>query len=209
MILEVRDTGEGMTPETVERMFEPFFTTRETGTGLGLSTVYGLVRENDGRLEVETEPGTGTRIRIYLPHAGDVEEAAPAPVETAQPAAGRNETVLLVDDEESVRRLVGSMLRSLGYEVIEARNQQDAVDVSEGGQPIDILVTDVVMPDMGGPELADQVRSARPDIKVLFMSGYTGGALNYHVGDQKEVHLLQKPFTPESIAAKIREILDS
>ncbi len=208
LTLEVRDTGDGMTPETIERMFEPFFTTKPSGTGLGLSTVYGIVRENGGAIEVDSEPGKGTRMRIYLPHAGDIIQAEPAPAELEQPETGRDEIVLLVEDEESVRRIVGRMLRNLGYEVIEAANEQDAVNISEGDRRIDILMTDIVMPDIGGPQLADRIRSIRPDMKVLFMSGYTGGALNYHVQDQQEIHLLQKPFSPESMAAKLREVLD-
>ncbi len=207
--LEVRDTGEGMKAETIERMFEPFFTTKAKGTGLGLSTVYGIVRENGGRIKVESEPGQGTRIRICLPRAGDVEQPEPVPADPEELTVGPSETVLLVEDEETVRRLVGGMIRALGYEVIEARDENDAVEISEGTEHIDILVTDVVMPNLNGPQLAHQIRLNRPDIKVLFISGYTGGALNYHVRDRQDVHLLQKPFTPESMAAKMREVLDN
>ncbi len=207
--LEVRDTGKGMGPEVLRQIFEPFYSTKSSGTGLGLSTVYGIVKQSGGTVIVDSELDPGTRVRVYLPHAGemDVTESIPArPEELRRPESA---TVLLVDDEDAVRRLVARMIRSLGYEVIEARDQAEAIGISgEHEGSIDMLLTDVVMPEMSGPELAEQVRSIRPDIKVVFMSGYTGGALNYHVGNRGEIHFLQKPFSSESMASKIREVLE-
>ena len=207
--LEVRDTGKGMGPEVVRQVFEPFYSTKSSGTGLGLSTVYGIVKQSGGTVIVDSELDRGTRVRVYLPHAGEMEATESIPDRPEELRRPESATVLLVDDEETVRRLVAGMIRSIGYEVIEARDQAEAIGISgEHEGSIDMLLTDVVMPEMSGPELAEQVRSIRPDIKVVFMSGYTGGALNYHVGNRGEIHFLQKPFSPESIASKIREVLE-
>ena len=210
VMLAVSDTGCGMSPEVRARMFEPFFTTREMGrgTGLGLSTVHGIVKQSDGHIEVYSEPGRGTTIKIYFPRAEEPLEV----LERPSPAATRiegTETILLVEDEEMIRRMLTQSLELLGYAVIEACDGSEAIAACEWrDRPVDLLITDVIMPLMNGPELVQRIAAIRPDLRVLFMSGYTDRALIHQGLRRSGTAFLQKPFTPEALARKIREILD-
>ncbi len=209
VMLAVRDTGCGMSPETQSRIFEPFFTTKEVGegTGLGLSTVYGVVKQSGGHIEVESALGAGTTFRIYLPRGKGPGKATPVPGATAVPAH-REATILLVEDEDLVRSLVREVLHLNGYTLLEADNAANALRVGEGHQGrIDLLLTDVVMPGISGPQLARQLAGSRPELKVLYMSGYTDDAvIGYGVG-VAETAFLRKPFTPTALAEKVREVL--
>jgi two-component system, cell cycle sensor histidine kinase and response regulator CckA len=206
----VADTGCGMDPLTRLRIFEPFFTTKgpHKGTGLGMATVYGIVKQSEGYIVVESDPGEGTRISLYFPRLP--EEALPLDaLPAALPSPRGSEIVLLVEDEDAVRTLVRGVLRSRGYTVLEASNAADAARISHDfGGAIDILLTDVVMPDVSGRELADQLRVTRPDMRLLYMSGYTEDRIVHHGVMTSDVGFLQKPFTPESLLRKMRETLD-
>jgi CheY-like chemotaxis protein len=209
--LAVSDTGSGMTAEVRERIFEPFFTTKAAGagTGLGLSTAFGIVKQSAGHIEVESEVGLGSCFRIYLPQVdapADVVATASAP---AVALRGR-ETILLVEDEEGVRRIARIALESRGYRVLGAAEGRAALAVAEEhGAEIDLLVTDLVMPGMSGRELADALRVHRPGLRVLFMSGYVEDALVHHGIVEAEVAFLHKPFSLVDLAAKVREVLDA
>jgi two-component system, cell cycle sensor histidine kinase and response regulator CckA len=211
VMLAVSDTGCGMDPATQARIFEPFFTTKEPGkgTGLGLATVYGVVKQSDGYIWVYSEPGQGTTFKIYLPLAADVVEtpktqaAAPAPVRGS-------ETILLVEDEESVRSLVADFLKTTGHTVLEATEGEEAIRlVAAHSDQIDLLISDVVMPKMSGRELWNNLRKRMPTLKVLFISGYTDDSIVRHGVIDGDVAFLQKPFTMRALAAKIREVLDA
>ncbi|MBI2900743.1 MAG: response regulator [Planctomycetes bacterium] len=207
VLLTVTDTGGGMSEEVRAHLFEPFFTTKEKGTGLGLSTVYGIVRRFDGHISVTSEPGRGTTMRAYLPRAeaGEV-PAAPAP---PPPVARGKETVLLVEDEEAVRRLARVILESQGYAVIEAADAREALHAIETGPAaIHLLLTDTVMPGMGGLQLAREARDRRPDLRILLMSGYTDRTLVDREPEAADLPFLQKPFTVAGLASKVREVLD-
>jgi two-component system, cell cycle sensor histidine kinase and response regulator CckA len=208
-VISVTDTGHGMDKETQSRIFEPFFTTKEKGkgTGLGLSTVYGIVKQSNGYVFAQTEPGAGTTFYVYLPRVEDAAEES-SPVKTSQSDAGGCETILLVEDEESVRELVRLTLTARGYKVLEAENGEAGLRVAEGcKQPIDILITDVVMPGMGGRELARTLLSLRPGISVLYLSGYTEDAVITQGAAGPASAFLQKPFTLQNLAKKVREVL--
>ena len=209
--LTVSDTGAGMTPDVQAHIFEPFFTTKEPGkgTGLGLSTVYGIVQQMNGSIVVRSEPRNGTIFTIYLPVV-----KAGAPV--AQPAEDRTEqrpgteTILLVEDEDAVRRLARRALEMSGYRILEASHGGEALRVcGEHGGAIDLLLTDVVMPLMSGAELAEQLKPLRPDMRVLFMSGYTEDALGNHGVLAPETAFLYKPFTPDLLRRTVREVLNA
>jgi CheY-like chemotaxis protein len=209
VMLAVSDTGCGMDAATQARAFEPFFTTKERGrgTGLGLSTVFGIVRQSAGAIWLDSEAGEGTTFKIYLPVAkADVEEAPVRPLDPAK--LHGSETVLLVEDEEGVRNLVHSILRRNGYRVLEAKNGADALRVAEHHADIDLLLTDVVMPELGGAETAARLRAVRPGLKLLYMSGYTDDAVVLHGVLRSEAAFLQKPITPAVLLAKVREVLD-
>jgi len=211
VMLAVSDTGVGMDPATQARIFEPFFTTKEPGkgTGLGLATVYGVVKQSEGYIWVYSEPGQGTTFKIYLPLAADVVEAPKAPAAAPAPVRG-TETILLVEDEESVRLLVADFLKSTGHTVIEAVEGLQAVDLAGAhGDHIDLLISDVVMPKMSGRELWNTLRKRLPKLKVLFISGYTDDSVVRHGVIDGDVAFLQKPFTMRALAAKIREVLDA
>jgi PAS domain S-box-containing protein len=211
VMVSVSDTGYGMSPEVKEHIFEPFFTTKEKskGTGLGLSTVYGIVKQSGGYIWVDSEPGCGTTFKIYLPR---VEEEASVlhPTDDTSSLPCGSETVLIVEDEPSVRGLVVRVLRELGYTLIEAANGEEALHIvqEQDDKKINLLLTDVVMPQMGGKELADQLKIPQPDIKVLFISGYTDDAIVRHGVLEPGTNFLQKPFSPSALTHKVREVLD-
>jgi two-component system, cell cycle sensor histidine kinase and response regulator CckA len=208
VMLSVSDTGMGMDKETQSRIFEPFFTTKEKGkgTGLGLSTVYGIVKQSGGYVMVQSEEGRGTTFHIYLPRVEGVAERHPVPV--ALTALGGTETVLLVEDEESVRQLVRETLAAKGYRVVEADNGESGVAVAAKLQgKIDLVITDVVMPGMGGRELVKQLAQTRPETKVLYLSGYTEDAIVSEGTIESGAAFLQKPFTLQNLARKVREVL--
>jgi two-component system cell cycle sensor histidine kinase/response regulator CckA len=211
VMLAVSDTGCGMNAETQARMFDPFFTTKEQGkgTGLGLSTVYGIVKQSGGNIWVYSEVGKGTTFKIYLPRVDEAvesEEARDLPAELSQ---GR-ETVLLAEDEDQVRRITRMVLEINGYRVLEARSGDEALSIYKQHQgEIDLLMTDVVMPQMSGRELAQSLERLHPGIKVLYMSGYTDDAIVRHGLLDQEIVFLQKPFTPEGLTRKVREVLDA
>jgi two-component system cell cycle sensor histidine kinase/response regulator CckA len=210
LMLAVTDTGVGMDPETQAHVFEPFFTTKEKGrgTGLGLATVYGVVKQSGGYVWVYSEPGQGTTFKVYLPR---VEEAVGPHERRREAAAPRrgSETILLVEDEKGVRELAREYLEHIGYTVLAAQSSTEALEIvqSHSGQ-IHLMLTDVVMPGASGRELADQVAQLRPKMKVLFMSGYTDRAIVHHGILAPDTILLQKPFTLNTLACKLREILD-
>jgi nitrogen-specific signal transduction histidine kinase len=205
--LLVSDTGMGMDRETQSRIFEPFFTTKEKGkgTGLGLSTVYGIVKQSGGYVVVQSELGRGTTFHIYLPH---VEGAAEKHSVAVPEAVGGTETILLVEDEESVRHLVRDTLSAKGYQVVEAENGETGMAAAARHQGnIDLVITDVVMPGMGGREMVKQLIETRPETKVLYLSGYTEDAIVSDGSIEKGTAFLQKPFTLQSLSRKVREVL--
>jgi two-component system, cell cycle sensor histidine kinase and response regulator CckA len=207
VMLSVRDTGMGMDKETQSRIFEPFFTTKEKGkgTGLGLSTVYGIVKQTGGYVMVQSEPGRGTTFQIYLPRVQGVAEKQTPPV--ALTALGGTETVLLVEDEESVRQLVRETLAAKGYHVMEAENGESGIAVAaQHDGKIDLVITDVVMPGMGGRELVKQLAQSRPQTRVLYLSGYTEDAIS-EGSIESGAAFLQKPFTLQALSRKVREVL--
>jgi CheY-like chemotaxis protein len=199
-----------MDQEIQSKLFEPFFTTKEVGkgTGLGLATVYGIVKQNNGFIDVYSEPERGTTLKIYLPrYVGKVERAR---IEGPQePAVPGHETILLVEDEPALLELGCSMLEKLGYRVLAAAAPGEAIRLAEAypGE-IHLLMTDVVMPEMNGRELAKKVLTLYPDMNRLFMSGYTAEVIAHHGVLDEEVHFLQKPFTTAALAAKVREALE-
>jgi two-component system cell cycle sensor histidine kinase/response regulator CckA len=204
----VSDTGCGMDHLTQLRIFEPFFTTKgpSKGTGLGMATVYGIVKQSEGYNLVDSEPDKGTRVSLYFPRVAGEESAPP---KVATPIPHGSEIVLLVEDEDAVRALVRGVLRSRGYTVLEAANANEAVRISnEFTGVVDILLTDVVMPDVSGRELADRLCHKRPEMQLLYMSGYTEDKVVHHGVMTSDVGFLQKPFTPERLLHKIRETLD-
>jgi PAS domain S-box-containing protein len=209
VVLSVSDTGHGMDKETQSRIFEPFFTTKEKGkgTGLGLSTVYGIVKQSGGYVFPQSEPGSGTTFYIYLPRVEDAPEEM-SPAKSQENEKGGCETVLLVEDEESVRELVRETLAARGYKVLEAENGEIGLRVAEAhGDGIDILITDVVMPGMGGRELAKKLLQLRPNLGVLYLSGYTEDTILHQGALDPGTAFLQKPFTLQNLARKVREVL--
>ncbi len=208
--LTISDTGVGMDPETQTHIFEPFFTTKGIGkgTGLGMSTVYGIVKQNAGFIQVDSKKGRGTTFEIYLPVAegGTTSEAKKRPFHEV---SSGSERVLVVEDDHSLRKLVRNVLEKYGYQVLEAPNGEEALKVvAKNERPIHLLVTDVVMPGMGGRELAERLQSQQPDIKVLFMSGYMDQTISYQDLLAAELNFIEKPFSPQKLANKVREILD-
>jgi len=208
-MLSIADTGHGMDKETQSRIFEPFFTTKEKGkgTGLGLSTVYGIIKQSGGYVFAQSELERGTTFRIYLPRVEEVAEAVGS-VRSSQSATGGSETVLLVEDEESVRQLVRETLETKGYKVLEADHGEAALRIASSHQgPIDMLITDVVMPGMSGRELSKQLCASHPQTRVLFLSGYTEDAIVHQGALEPGTAFLQKPFTLQILSRKVREVL--
>jgi CheY-like chemotaxis protein len=210
VLLVVRDNGHGMDAETQSHLFEPFFTTKEKGkgTGLGLTTVYGIVKQSGGSITVESAPGRGTTFRVYFPRVEQEVSGLTGAVKAIDPVRGR-ETILLVEDEPAVRGLVHETLRLHGYTVLEARHGIEALLTSaKYVGPIHLLLTDVVMPQMSGPEVAEKLLTVRPGIKVLYMSGYPDHPVFDQGGVSRETGFLPKPFSPHVMAQKVREVLD-
>ena len=211
VLLAIGDTGVGMSEAVQAHLFEPFFATKDEGkgTGLGLATVYGIVRQSGGDIQVASQAGQGTTLKIYLPRAAEAASALPSR-DGAGSLPGGTETVLLVEDDPGVRALAGRVLCRQGYHVWEAADGPQALRlVAEQGDPMHLLLSDVIMPGMSGPVLADQLRAERPQLKVLFISGYADEALGRHGVLESGIPFLQKPFSPESLARKVREVLDS
>jgi two-component system, cell cycle sensor histidine kinase and response regulator CckA len=209
--LTVSDNGCGMDPEVQAHLFEPFFTTKDVdrGTGLGLATVYGIVKQNNGFINIYSEPGIGTTVKIYLPRDTSGQRVQPPPRETPVREMGGGETVLLVEDEATILELGEMMLKKFGYRVLSAGSAREAISLARAHSgEIDLLVTDVVMPEMNGRELAQRLQEMRPGIKCLFMSGYTADVIAHHGVLDPGVHFIQKPFSVQGLAAKTREALD-
>ena len=212
VVFRVSDTGTGMDRETQAKIFEPFFTTKPLGegTGLGLSTVYGIVQQSNGVITVESEPGGGHEIRIFLPRIAESAralrtDAAAAGTGRARPAGA---TVLLVEDDDGVRRLTRRVLEQYGFGAVEARTGAEALELLNREQPrIDAVVSDVVMPGMSGRELVGRLAAPRPELPVVFLSGYTGDEVSEEVRAQPRQTFLQKPFSPDALAAALEELL--
>ena len=210
VMLAINDTGHGMTPEVRERIFEPFFTTKEAGkgTGLGLSTVYGIVRQSGGGIHVYSEPGRGTTFRIYLPRVGEEPETESA-VEREAALPGGTETILLVEDDDAVRGMAVRILQELGYKVLTASDGAEALELCRDRTgPLDLLLTDVVMPGMSGRDLAEQLQGMFQGLRVLYMSGYTDEVVGQHGVLQTGQRLVQKPFDIAQMARQVRQALD-
>jgi two-component system, cell cycle sensor histidine kinase and response regulator CckA len=209
--LTVQDAGCGMTADVLAHVFEPFFTTKPVGqgTGLGLSTVYGIVKQNGGYITIASEAGSGTTVTVFWPMSDHLE--APAlPIGTPERAPGGTETILLVEDEAGIRSLMRKTLEPHGYRILEARDVSDAMAISETHDgPIDLLLSDVIMPVLNGPDLAQRIVTRRPTIKVFYVSGFPNSLLSEQERQPRRVWFLAKPFTPQSLALKVRECLDS
>jgi CheY-like chemotaxis protein len=216
LVLAVTDTGIGMSPETVARAFEPFFTTKDTGkgTGLGLSMVYGFVKQSNGHVEIDSAPGRGTTVRIFLPRMAAGETWDVPDLESlsarAVDARGANETILLAEDDVDVRTYVAETLRDLDYRVIEAADSTAALTVvAQSDVRIDLLLTDVVMPGVNGRELANRARTFRPNLRILFMTGYSQDTIVHQGRLDPDIELIEKPFRRDTLAARVRAMLDS
>ena len=210
--LAVADSGQGMGPQVLDKLFEPFFTTKERGkgTGLGLATVHGIVHQSGGRIRVESTLGEGSRFTVFLPRAGDgAEEQAPRPARRTRRTPRGSEVVLLVEDEDNIREPAVQILEGQGYKVLSARDAAQALALAEKhAGPIHALVTDVVMPGLSGSQLAEQLSRRRPEVRVLYISGYPEDAIADHGVLAPEQHFLQKPFAPGQFLERVRELLD-
>jgi len=209
IMLAITDTGIGMDEMTKSRLFEPFFTTKEKGkgTGLGLAMVYGIIKQSGGNIWVYSEPGRGTTFKIYLPH---VDEKPAERIKRKEEATrGKGELVLVVEDDPLLRELFSRMIKNLGYSVKVSANGEDAFKIVENGLRPVIIITDVVMPGMGGKQLVQRLEQIVPRIKVLYTSGYTDNAIVHHGVLDPQTVFLQKPFNLDDLAVKIREVMDS
>ena len=211
VLILVRDTGHGMDREIQARIFEPFFTTKKPGqgTGLGLSMAYGIVQQSGGHIRLDSKPGDGAAFRIYLPRvAGSLAESRPIPASASLPRG--TETILLAEDESSVRELIGAYLESLGYRVLTAANGVAGIELARShSEPIDLLLSDFVMPKLGGRELACELKKRVPQLKVIFLSGYAGHAVTAKDLDLTESRFLPKPLSLEVLAKTVRDVLDT
>jgi two-component system cell cycle sensor histidine kinase/response regulator CckA len=214
VLIEVEDTGTGMTPEVQAKIFEPFFTTKEVGkgTGLGLSTVYGIIKQTGAHIFVSSEVGHGTVFRIFLPrHVPTANEKVASTVSEAEPEIADltgTATILLVEDEEAVRAFAARALASRGYKVLEAASGIEALDVMrDAGGGIDLVVSDVVMPELDGPSMLRELRKTRPDLKIIFISGYAEDAFRKNLPDGETFHFLPKPFSLKQLAVAVKETL--
>jgi CheY-like chemotaxis protein len=211
VLLAVSDSGTGMSAETLSHIYEPFFTAKEAGrgTGLGLATVYGIVRQSGGHLAVYSEEGHGTSFKIYLPRIEAAVASLATPTTGAEPTLG-TETVLLIEDEMSLREVILDQLNEGGYTVVTGENVAGAVHNAERHEgPIHLVITDIVMPGMGGREAVRRIRASRPDIRVIYMSGYSGGAAGAQGLADPDEAFLQKPFSLVGLLRKMREVLDT
>jgi two-component system cell cycle sensor histidine kinase/response regulator CckA len=214
VLIEVSDTGIGIAKENLGRIFEPFFSTKEvgSGTGLGLSTVYGIVKQTGGFIFVESAEGSGAVFQIFLPRHQPIEAALANRTESAEAPSVRDltgaGTVLLVEDEAPVRIFGARALRNKGYTVLEATSGEAALELlAQTSEPIDLLITDVVMPKMDGPGLVREVRETHPEMKVIFISGYTEDSFREHLGADSNIHFLPKPFSLKQLATKVKEVI--
>jgi two-component system cell cycle sensor histidine kinase/response regulator CckA len=206
----VNDTGSGMSPETRARAFDPFFTTKEKGhgTGLGLSTVSGIVRQAGGAVGLYSEPGHGTSVKVFLPMVGEIGAVENHERQQLE-SRGHGEIILLVEDEEAVRRLVRATLERRGYGVLVASDGPEALQLDRTAERVDLVLTDLVMPQMSGIEVAHRVLEHRPGVRVLFMSGYTDRTIQKTESLPEDAEVLQKPFTSANLAARVRRALDN
>ena len=215
VVVEVSDTGSGMTPDVLEKIFEPFFTTKEVGkgTGLGLSTVFGIVKQSGGYIDVDSKPGNGTTFRIYLPrHIPEIQETPEEvkPEAARKPAADMTGqgTILLVEDEDPVRAVNARALSARGYTVLEAASGVEALEIiQERGAPVDLVVSDVVMPEMDGPTLLGELRKLYPDLKVIFVSGYAEEAFRKNLPEGEEFNFLPKPFSLRQLVETVKQVI--
>ena len=208
--MAISDSGSGMSAETIDRAFEPFFTTKEAGkgTGLGLSQVYGFMKQSNGHVKIYSEPGEGTTIKLYLPRR-EGDEAAVSGDDQAGSDRGREETILIVEDDDGVRQYASEILRDLNYQVIEAKDSASALRLLEANKKFDLLLTDVVLPGKNGRELATEIDRRRPGTKILFMTGYSRNAIVHHGRLDPGTELIQKPLIERDLARKIRQVLDN
>jgi two-component system cell cycle sensor histidine kinase/response regulator CckA len=213
VLIEVADTGIGIAPDTLARIFEPFFSTKEvgTGTGLGLSTVYGIVKQTGGFVFVDSSPGQGTRFSIYLPR-DLAANAAPSDAVEPELAMARDLTgsgrIMLVEDDDAVRAFGARALRNKGYQVIEAKSGEAALElIRNATDHFDLVITDVVMPQVDGPELIREVREIVRNIKVIFISGYAEDAFRQRLDEERDIHFLPKPFNLKQLAFKVKDVL--
>ncbi|HEY2900780.1 MAG TPA: ATP-binding protein [Polyangia bacterium] len=210
VMLAVTDTGVGIDKATQARIFEPFFTTKEhgKGTGLGLSTVFGIVQQSGGHIVVESQPNQGTTFKVYFARTSAAADVHPD--DPPRPVSQRgSETILLVEDEEQVRRLVGKILTEQGYRVLEAASPSEALEISRRtGEAIQLLITDIVMPQMNGRVLSERLRTERPDMEVLFMSGYADKVIGHEGVLDPDIAFLQKPITPTTLTSLVRRMLN-
>jgi CheY-like chemotaxis protein len=206
--IRMRDSGSGIPEEILSRIFEPFFSTKQHGTGLGLSTVQSIIRQTGGTLSVESKQGGGTAFTLLIPRvSGD--EISDTEENVTIPRRG-TETVLLVEDEVDVRALIRDMLRVYGYNVVEAEDQQNALELCHRKDlKLDVLLTDVVMPNMSGPELVKAIQRVRPELKVVYMSGHARDRFARSGIDEETVNFIQKPVMPDALTARLREVLDA
>jgi len=210
VLLAVTDSGIGMTEEVQSHIFEPYFTEKEKGrgTGLGLATVYGIIQQNNGRIEVYSEPGKGTTFKIYLPRVEGKAEALTKVFKAKKLPRGK-ETVLIAEDEASVLEIAQAVLKKQGYKVLTAKNSEEALKIAKKEKSIHLFFCDAVLPKMGGDELAGEIKALFPEMKVLFTSGYTDNAIVDKGVLKSGVHFLQKPYTSSSLAIKVRDVLDN
>ncbi len=210
VMIALTDTGTGMAPDIAERAFEPFFTTKPAGqgTGLGLSQVYGFIKQSKGHVKIYSEPGRGTTVKLYLPRFFEAGEDLRLARDVLPPLpTGDQETILVVEDEDKVREFLVRSLRELGYRVYAAENALQGLRLLDAHADLALLFTDVVMPEMDGRKLADEARRRRPGLKILFTTGYTRNAIVHNGVLDAGVHLISKPFTLDQLAAKLREVL--